>query len=236
MHSQFKKITILIVDDEPSIIETINYVLVSEGFEVLQSTTGRDALKILSENPPSLIILDVGLPDMTGFDVCKAIRKKSALPIIFLTARTEEVDRVLGLELGGDDYVSKPFSPRELLARVKAILRRSTEEQHEIKIAGSNPAKDYVIDIEKMKIFYKTNQLELSRYEFRILCLLIKRPGKVFSRDEIMNKVWETPEMSLERTIDTHIKTIRSKLSAVDPTSQQIVTHRGLGYSLKESQ
>ena len=190
------KIKILIVDDEPAIVETLKYILSLDGFEVIQSHTGKDATETLGKCNPSIIILDIGLPDISGFEVCKEIRKISNVPIIFLTARAEEIDRILGLEMGGDDYITKPFSPREVLARVKAVLRRSVEDvdkinnyrQSETQIV--NKTKNFDIDTEKLKVIYKNQYLELSRYEFRLLCILIKRPGKVFSREELMDRAW----------------------------------------------
>lgn len=227
--SDIAKIQVLIVEDESSIAETLLFVLEAEGYHCVWCTTGLEAKKSMVEYPPDIVILDVGLPDQSGFDLCKEIRKTSAVPIIFVTARTEEIDRVLGLELGGDDYVSKPFSPREMVARVKAILRRG-------KAVPSQPrsAKAFIVDHDRMQISFHGKSMDLSRYEYRLLMVLLRRPGRVFSREELMNIAWESPEMSLERTVDTHIKTIRSKLRAIKGDVDPIVTHRGFGYSLRE--
>lgn len=224
---------ILVVEDEPAIADTITYALQTEGFEAAWCSTGEDALRALEEEAVSLIILDVGLPDRNGFDLCKDIRRTSAVPIIFLTARTAEIDRVVGLEIGGDDYVAKPFSPRELAARVKAVLRRmpGSEEGSRATVANS----PFVVDKQRMKIAYFGEPLDLSRYEFRILEVLLRRPGWVYSRDKLMELVWEEPGSSMDRTVDTHVKTIRAKLHAIRPDLDPIQTHRGLGYSLKES-
>ena len=223
---------ILVVEDEPAIVDNITYALETEGLEVVSSSTGQGALELLEQKSVDLIVLDVGLPDMNGFDLCKEIRKSSAVPVIFLTARSEEVDRVLGLEIGGDDYVVKPFSPRELAARVRAVLRRRPGAENGTPPAASST---FVIDHNRMIISYFGNPLDLSRYEFRILEVFLNRPGWVYSREQLMDQVWDEPDASLDRTVDTHIKTLRAKLRAVKPELDPIRTHRGLGYSLKES-
>jgi two-component system, OmpR family, catabolic regulation response regulator CreB len=227
-----KKAKILIVEDESSIVDAVSFVLQRDGFEIVSVGTGQAALKALTQIQFDLILLDIGLPDMSGFDLCRQIRKTSLIPIVFLTARSEEVDRVLGLELEADDYVCKPFSTRELVARIKAVLRRSEEKQIAPPPSGKNPA--FTIDTERLQISFHGNALELSRYEYRILCILVRRPGRVYSREQLMNLAWESPEMSLERTVDTHIKTIRQKLRDIIPDDDSIVTHRGTGYSLGE--
>ena len=223
---------ILVVEDEPAIADNITYALETEGFEVMWRLTAEEAMRVLEENAISLIVLDVGLPDQNGFELCKQIRKTSAVPIIFLTARTSEVDRVVGLEIGGDDYVPKPFSPRELAARVKAVLRRSPSAETTGAAGVDSP---FSIDRERMKIRYFGESLALSRYEFKILEVLLRHPGWVYSREKLMDLVWEEPEVSMDRTVDTHVKTIRAKLRAIKPDIDPIQTHRGLGYSLKES-
>ena len=224
---------ILVVEDEPAIADNITYALRTEGLEVVWCSTGEEATRALHENDICLIVLDVGLPDCNGFDLCKEIRKTSAVPIIFLTARTDEVDRVVGLEIGGDDYVPKPFSPRELAARVKAVLRRfPSGESAPSAVRVDSP---FLVDKKRMAIRYFGKPLDLSRYEFRILEVLIGRPGWVFSREQLMDLVWEAPESSMNRTVDTHVKTIRAKLHAIKPEADPIQTHRGVGYSLKES-
>ncbi len=225
------KTRILIVDDEEPIADMIMYALETDGFEPLWAATGRECLDLLRREAISLAILDVGLPDGSGFDLFKEIRRRSDLPVLFLTARSEEIDRVLGLELGADDYVLKPFSPRELSARVKAILRRSGARASGPEINKSMP---FEVDQARYSISYCGNALRLSRYEFKILQLLIERPGEVFSRARLMNLVWEEAEFSLERTVDTHIKTLRAKLKQIDNSVDPIQTHRGLGYSLRE--
>jgi two-component system catabolic regulation response regulator CreB len=176
-----------------------------------------------------LILLDIGLPDMSGFDLCKEIRKTLNVPILFLTARADEIDRVVGLEIGGDDYMTKPFSPRELSARVKAILRR-TQPSH----SSEMPAQAFEVDESRRQILYCGSPLDLSRYEYALLKTFIRRPGHVFSRDQLMELCWDEPDTSMDRTVDAHIKNIRNKLKNIKPDLDPIVTHRGTGYSLKE--
>ena len=220
---------IVIVEDEPAIADNIQYALETDGFEVICFLEGIKAGEYLNDEEADLIVLDVGLPDINGFELCKNIRKKTNTPIIFLTARTEEVDRIVGLEIGADDYVTKPFSPRELTARIKAVLRR-TGRVKEIPPESSV----FTVDESRRRITYLGKPLDLSRYEFNILKTFIKRPGHVFSRDKLMDMAWEEPEASLDRTVDAHIKNIRAKLRSIEPDSDPIITHRGIGYSLRE--
>lgn len=231
---------VLVIEDEPAIADNVSYALTTEGFEVHCCSTGQEAQARLKGGGLDLIILDVGLPDCNGFELCKEIRKASAIPIIFLTARADEVDRVVGLEIGGDDYVVKPFSPRELAVRVKVILRRTAAAGSRGDEEGKGDGKEdagasFTIDRQRMKIAYLGQPLELSRYEFKILELLIGRPGWVFTRNQLMDHVWAEPTASMDRTIDTHIKTLRAKLKEIDPGENPIQTHRGFGYSLRET-
>ena len=222
---------VLIVEDEPAIADTIQYALETEGFAPVVAPTGQEALELIEANGVDLIILDIGLPDINGFELCKQIRQHSPLPIIFLTARNEEVDRVVGLEIGGDDYVVKPFSPRELTARVKAVLRRTQANNHE---APSAPPV-WTVDAARRRIGYFGQILELSRTEYELLNTFISRPGRVFTREQLMASVWDEPEASMDRTVDAHIKNLRAKLKAVRPDPDPIVTHRGTGYALREN-
>jgi two-component system catabolic regulation response regulator CreB len=221
---------VLIVEDEPAIADTIQYALETEGFAPVVAPTGQEALELIEADAIDLIILDIGLPDINGFELCKQIRQRSPLPIIFLTARNDEVDRVVGLEIGGDDYVVKPFSPRELTARVKAVLRRTQINNHEPPSAPPI----WTVDTAKRRIGYCGQILELSRTEFELLHTFIGRPGRVFTRDQLMASVWDEPEASMDRTVDAHIKNLRAKLKAVRPDLDPIVTHRGTGYALRE--
>jgi two-component system catabolic regulation response regulator CreB len=227
---------VLVIEDEPSISDTIVYALESEGFEAQVASTGGAGLDAARAGGFAAIILDIGLPDMSGLDVCRAVRGSSAIPVLFLTARASEVDRVVGLELGGDDYVVKPFSPRELTARLRAILRRGGE------INGHGPTPEpaasgdacpaFAIDEARYQIRYRDTPLVLSRTEFRLLVLLVRNPGRVYTRAQLMDHAWEEPEASMERTVDSHIKALRAKLRAVTPETDPIRTHRGIGYSL----
>jgi two-component system catabolic regulation response regulator CreB len=220
---------ILIVEDEQAIADNIQYALETEGFDTRCLLSGMQVLPLLNREAIDLIILDIGLPDINGLELCKEIRKSHSLPIIFLTARAAEIDRVVGLEIGADDYVVKPFSPRELCARVKAILRRT-----------QRPASDrltmqtFQVNESKRQISYQGQRLDLSRYEYNLLTLFIHRPGHVFSREQLMEMAWDEPEASMDRTVDAHIKNIRAKLKNIAPDMDPIVTHRGVGYALKE--
>jgi two-component system catabolic regulation response regulator CreB len=242
-----ERVRILIVEDEPAIADTLLYALKTEGFAPEWCATGRAGLAAVEKNNFALVVLDVGLPDGTGFEVCKAIRANSAVPVLFLSARNTELDRVLGLELGGDDYLVKPFSPRELTARVKAILRRtegrSSSENKPASaenapsaasaLRASGASTGIVVDDERCTIACRGVALDLTRYEFRLLKTLVARPGRVFSREQLMEAAWEDPGSALDRTVDAHIKTLRAKLRVVMPDSDPIQTHRGMGYSLR---
>ncbi len=224
---------ILLVEDEKSIADILLYALDTDGFKTDWVGTGGEALAALERNPADLAIVDIGLPDLSGFELFTEIRRRHPIPVIFLTARGSEIDRVSGLEMGADDYVVKPFSPREVVARVRAVLRRGLRP-----VAGppaeNRPPLPFTVDAQRRTISYFGRALELSRYEYRILEKLIEHPGWVFSRDRLMELVWECPEMSLDRTVDTHIKTLRAKLREVRPEPDPIVTHRGVGYALRE--
>jgi len=240
---------ILIIEDEPAIADTLIYALKTEGFEPHWCATGEAGLAALGSQTFALVVLDIGLPDGSGFEFCKRIRVRSAIPVLFLTARSSELDRVVGLEIGGDDYLVKPFSPRELTARVKAILRRSQNGGGPLIVpttaplpgsmgpaaaaSQANPAS-FAIDDARCRILYRGQPLDLTRYEFRLLRALAHQPGRVYSREQLMTAAWEEPGASLDRTVDAHIKTLRAKLRAVYPESDPIQTHRGLGYSLRE--
>jgi two-component system catabolic regulation response regulator CreB len=229
---------ILIVEDEPSIADTIQFPLETDGCVTECCGTGGEAIELLEKERFDLVVLDVGLPDMTGFEVCHRIRATSNVPILFLTARSEEIDRVVGLEIGGDDYVSKPFRPRELSARIRAILRRVSlpDQNNRLPPAtdDANRSRALSIDQQRKVVRYFGERLTLSRYEFRLLQILASAPGRVYSRSQLMEAAWEEPEASMERTVDAHIKSLRSKLRQVRPEIDAIQTHRGFGYSLLE--
>jgi two-component system catabolic regulation response regulator CreB len=230
---------VLIVEDEPAIRDNIQFVLESEGFETLQLGTGQAVQGLLAGAGLGidLVLLDVGLPDINGIDLLKQIRVHHSTPVIMLTARSAELDRVLGLELGADDYVVKPFSPRELAARVKAVLRRFQSAQT-LATAGLPPAAAshdvWQVNREKRQVSYYNVVLTLSKFEYEILTTFIAHPGQVFSREQLMQRIWEQPEQSLDRTVDAHVKNLRAKLRAVRPDADPIVTHRGSGYALRD--
>ncbi len=222
---------ILLVEDEAAIADAVLYALRGEGYLVEHCLLGGEALARLRGGDFDLAVLDVGLPDITGFDLCLELRGFSSMPIIFLTARDGEIDRVLGLELGADDYMVKPFSPRELVARVRARLRRSLAPT-----AGTwRESGAFAQDIAGQRIRYRGVELALTRYEHRLLAALLARPGAILARERLMDDVWRDAGETDERTVDTHVKTLRAKLRAIDPSRDPIQTHRGLGYSLKVS-
>jgi two-component system catabolic regulation response regulator CreB len=232
---------ILVVEDEPGIADTIRYALATDGFEPVCVGTGAEALVALDSAaaaPVALVILDVGLPDVNGFELFKRIQQRSVVPVVFLTARSDEIDRVVGLELGADDYVAKPFSPRELVARVRTILRRAARTPADARPPGADavaaPVPALRIDEERRRIDYYGRTLELSRYEYGLLRTLAARPGRVWSRDELLARVWGAESDSFDRTVDAHVKTLRAKLKAVAPEVEPIVTHRGTGYALAD--
>ncbi|MEO8409548.1 MAG: two-component system response regulator CreB [Propionivibrio sp.] len=225
---------ILLVEDEPAIADTLIYALGKEDFAVRHLLLGREALPAQRATPFDLLILDVGLPDISGFDVLRQLRGDPAgrdLPVIFLTARGEEIDRILGLELGADDYVSKPFSPREVAARARAVLRRQARTRPGID-AGEIAASIWQHRADALRIAYHGVALDLTRYEYQLLALLLSAPGRVFTREQIMARVWADAPDTADRSIDTHVKTLRAKLRAIAPGDEAIVTHRGTGYAL----
>lgn len=222
---------ILLVEDEPAIADTLIYILEAECYEVQHVLCSFDALKAQSEKLFDLAILDVGLPDMTGFELCHRLRANASLPILFLTARDTELDRVLGLEIGGDDYVTKPFSPREVTARVRAILRRSNKSSSsEAQAQGTGNVRLSVDDSAK-RIICGGHALELTVHEFKLAVALIQHPGQVFSRDQLLDQAWDDPGAVTDRAVDAHIKSLRAKLRNFSPGSEEmILTRRGLGY------
>jgi two-component system catabolic regulation response regulator CreB len=231
LRSQTMRPLILIVEDEPGIADTLQYALRTEGFEPSWCASAQAALAALAQRRPALVILDVGLPDMSGFELFKRLREQIDVPVVFLTARGDEIDRVVGLELGADDYVPKPFSPRELVARVRSVLRRAARPAAP---AAEPAARGFDVDDGKRQIRFYGQPLELSRYEFGLLRALVRRPGHVYTRDALLELVWDGASESLDRTVDAHVKTVRAKLKAVAPTLEPIRTHRGVGYALAE--
>ncbi len=226
------KKTILLVEDEQSIADAIIYSLNEQNYNVLHGKTISQSKELLLNNSIDGIILDINLPDGSGLDLCSELRKTSNMPILFLSARSEVIDKIYGIELGGDDYLAKPFDIRELQARLKNILKRNnlnTTSKKENKQIIKH--KEIEVNLEKMQILISEKQVTLSTLEFKILAYLIRQPEAVFSRTQIMEAIWDNPDMSVERTIDTHIKTIRAKIKLIDKNISIIKTHRGFGYS-----
>ena len=225
---------ILLVEDEPSIAEVVDFALTNEGFQVVWRTLVREAEAELAAIPCDLAILDLGLPDGSGLELLKRLRRHSEMPVLILSARNAELDRVLGLELGADDYVTKPFSPRELAARVKAILKRTASSCSDVREQSQcSPDNGFTLDEARAVIRFQNQPLDLTRYEYLILKTLLAQPERVFSRTQLMDQVWPDPAASFERSVDTHIKTLRAKLRDIDANHDPIRTHRGLGYSIR---
>ena len=228
--------TVLIVEDERSIIDILSYNLNKEGYAVLEADNGEEGLKLaLSENP-DLVLLDVMLPQMDGFTVCKNIRAKSNVPIIMLTAREEEVDKVLGLELGADDYITKPFRMRELLARIKANIRRASSERISDTIGNQQDGSvlmlgDLKIDTDSFTVTRGEQRIELTMREYELLKLLATKPGKVFSREDILRNVWGYEGYFGDlRNVDVMVRRLREKLEVDSVKPEYIHTKRGAGY------
>jgi DNA-binding response OmpR family regulator len=226
---------ILLVDDELSVQKLLTYPLRKEGYDVIPALDGREALERLREDNFDLVVLDVMLPKMDGFDVCRAIRSRSTVPIIMLTAKTEETDKVLGLELGADDYITKPFSVREFRSRVKAVLRRAALAQPEAQFEEPIDAGDLQIDFEKRSVIVRDEAVRLTYVEFEVLAALARTPGRVFSRTMLLERVWGDASYRDPRTIDVHIRHLREKLEEEPKTPELILTVRGVGYRFRDT-
>ena len=222
---------ILVVDDEPKIIQLTQDYLENAGFSVISAGDGERALAVIQIEKPDLVVLDLGLPGMDGLDVCRSIRKTSNLPIIMLTARDEETDKLVGLELGADDYITKPFSPKELVARVRSVLRRSelAQEEREVIRVG-----DVTLDLPRMQVTVGNDEIELTATEFQLLQALASQPGRIFTRSQLLNAVHGVAIESYERAIDAHIKNIRRKLEPVPHEPRYIQTVYGVGYRFSD--
>lgn len=220
--------SVLVVDDEANIVELITYNLENEGFKVFKAYNGKGALECIAQNNPDLVILDVMIPQMNGFDVVKQLRQEgNKVAVILATAKGEEIDKILGLELGADDYVSKPFSPRELIARVKAVLRRTKakkEEQDEISFGS------LVINLVRHEVRKEGVLVELKPKEFELLKLMATNPGKVFSRDYLLEQLWGYDYMGDTRTVDVHMRRLRQKIEDNPSEPRQLKTVHGVGY------
>ena len=218
-----------------SVQKLLTYPLRKEGYDVVPALDGREALERLRDNNFDLVVLDVMLPRMDGFDVCRAIRSRSTVPIIMLTAKTEETDKVLGLELGADDYITKPFSVREFRSRVKAVLRRAALAQPEAQFEEPIDAGDLQIDFEKRTVVVRGEPARLTYVEFEILAALARAPGRVFSRTMLLERVWGDAAYRDPRTIDVHIRHLREKLEVEPKTPELILTVRGVGYRFRDT-
>lgn len=226
---------VLVIEDDPDIVELLRYNLAKDGFRVDSASDGESGLRALRASPPALLILDLMLPELSGLDVCREVRKDpatAAVPIIMLTARAEETDRVIGLEIGADDYVSKPFGVREMVARVKALLRRT--ERTDPDPASSEPirlrAGELVIDPSSYSVIRDEESVELTALEFRLLHYLASRPNRVFSRDQLLDAVWGTDRFVTPRSVDVYIRRLREKIEPDPVKPVYLKTKRGAGY------
>ena len=220
----------LIVEDEPKIVELLKLYLEKDGFQVSTAEDGEKGLALFQREKPAIIILDLMLPVMDGMEVCKSIRKVSQVPIIILTARGEEIDRILGLELGADDYITKPFSPREVIARVNAVLRRTTRAESGPEVINLH---DLHIDLSEYTVKYGNRDIKLTATEFKLLALMAQHPGRVFTRLQLLDTAIGEVYEGYERTIDVHIKNLRQKLKLQEEKNDvDIITIRGVGYKL----
>ena len=228
-------VDVWLVEDESAIADTLVYALQTDGFVVRWFERGQAMLDALRVSQPNLLILDIGLPDMNGFEECRQVLAQHDIPLLFLTARSEEVDRIVGLEMGADDYIAKPFSPREVCARVRTVLRRYQKGllgQNGAQSAQASAPSLFEVRESQGLVIFCGQALSLTRYEFLLLKTLLSEPLRIFPRQLLMDLVWENALETLERTVDTHIKTLRQKLRNVNDTLNPISTHRGLGYSI----
>lgn len=242
VHSPCMQKSILIIEDEISIAENLSYALSTDGFAPHHVMLGQEALNLVRGGmAPALIVLDIGLPDISGFDICRQLRQFTDVPVLFLTARSDEIDRIVGLEIGADDYVTKPFSPREVVARIRAILRRQAGPQ----ARAEKVVARFELRQQEARILAHGQTLNLTRYEYLLLKTLMERPGQLFSRAQLMELVWVNAPDTLDRTVDAHVKSLRAKLrqarlaatpaatteDSVQSEDEGIQTHRGMGYS-----
>jgi len=225
---------ILVVDDEDSILEFVSYNLRKEGYEVVCAPDGDEAIRLAEKDPFDLIVLDIMLPGTDGYEVCRAIRKVSDVPVLFLSARDTELDKVVGLELGGDDYLAKPFGIRELQARVKALLRRAGSSRAEATgVPGERlTASGIVLDETTHQAFHGDTEIDLTPREFELLAILMRYPGKVLTREQLLKQAWGWEYLVETKTVDTHVKRLRDKLEAAQADPAIIETVRGYGYRI----
>lgn len=234
MNSTLIPRAILIVEDDKKMADLISHYLSTEGFKSLQAQNGEEAVRLIKSRSPDLVLLDVMLPGLDGWEVCKAIRKFSEVPIIFLSAKTDTIDRVMGLNLGADDYIVKPFSSHELIARIKAVLRRKNQD--------SGPQKkiltkdELVVNLEKRSVKLKRRTIELTPHEYCLLTTLMSYPGKVFTRDELLEKLYPRNQVSvIDKVVDIHIGKLRRKVEKNPAKPEMIIAVRGVGYRFAET-
>ena len=226
---------VLVVDDEKKIVSVVRAYLERDGYNVMEAADGNGAVDICRREQPDLGILDIMLPGIDGWDVCREIRRFSEVPIIMLTARDEDSDKLVGLGLGADDYMTKPFSPRELVARVRAVLRRSRTQAEPVSRSGTLVVGELVLDEERYEVTCAGKQLSLTPTEFRILAALARKPGRVLSRSQLLDIAFGESFEGYERTIDAHVKNIRHKLADMGAGKSCFVTTvRGVGYKIQE--
>jgi two-component system response regulator RegX3 len=223
---------VLVVEDEASFSDPLSYMLRKEGFEVAVAETGTGALTEFDRNGADIVLLDLMLPEMSGTEVCRQLRQKSHVPIIMVTARDSEIDKVVGLEIGADDYVTKPYSPRELVARVRAVLRRNAAEQVEpaVPTLAAGPVR---MDVERHVVTVAGDSVALPLKEFELLELLLRNAGRVLTRGQLIDRVWGADYVGDTKTLDVHVKRLRAKIEPEPSTPRYIVTVRGLGYKFE---
>ncbi len=225
--------TVLIVEDDPHTVEVVRLYLRRDGHTVLTASNGKDGLRMAQESAPDLVVLDLMLPEMGGLEVCRELRKESDVPIVMLTARAEEEDRIAGFELGADDYVTKPFSPRELAARIRAVLRRTAQDREE-----DSPARltyrEITLDTQRRTASVGQTSLNLTPTEYRLLAMFLREPGRTFTRDEIISRVFGYDFDGFDRTVDSHVSGLRRKLDAAAKDRRYIQTVYGVGYRLSD--
>ena len=227
---------ILVVEDEESFSDPLSYTLRKEGYEVAVAGTGTDGLRIFSTHGADLVLLDLMLPGMSGTEVCREIRRTSAVPVIMLTAKDDEFDKVLGLELGADDYVTKPYSSRELLARIKAVLRRGADNGADDAEDAPLRAADIVMDVERHVVTVRGEQVSLPLKEFELLELLLRNVDRVLTRGQLIDRVWGTDYVGDTKTLDVHVKRLRGKIERDPRNPVHLVTVRGLGYKFESGE
>jgi two-component system response regulator RegX3 len=224
---------VLVVEDEFSFSDALSYMLRKEGFEVSVAETGTDAITEFDRSGADIVLLDLMLPEMSGTEVCRQLRQKSQVPIIMVTARDSEIDKVVGLEIGADDYVTKPYSPRELVARIRAVLRRQTKDGVPESTPPTLSAGPVRMDVDRHVVTVSGSAVQLPLKEFELLELLLRNAGRVLTRGQLIDRVWGADYVGDTKTLDVHIKRLRSKIEPEPPTPRHIVTVRGLGYKFE---